>query len=72
MRSPRYLINHNREGTEMDKIDAIAFLSWSAMLCGLLDINGFHLMGCQAAWLGTVFICRKLVDRYVEHKYAAR
>jgi hypothetical protein len=50
----------------MDAIDSIAFLSWSVMLSGLLQIDGMYLIGCQGCWLGTVWIARRLIDKYVD------
>jgi hypothetical protein len=49
----------------MDTIDTIALLSWSAMMVGLFDISGIHLIALQAGWLAVGLIGRKIVDRYV-------
>jgi hypothetical protein len=54
----------------MDKIDTIDFMSWSAMLYGLLDFSAGQLLACQAAWLAVAFVGRKFVDRWIERKLA--
>jgi hypothetical protein len=49
----------------MDRIDVIAFVSWSLMLVGLLDFTGWELIGCQAGWLAACFIGRMIIDRWI-------
>ncbi len=52
----------------MDKIDVIGFLGWSAFLYGVTDLNGWWLIGCQAAWLTVAFLGRDVIDWYVARK----
>jgi hypothetical protein len=49
----------------MDRIDTIAFISWSVMLVGLLDFTGWELIGCQTGWLAACFIGRRIIDRWI-------
>jgi hypothetical protein len=48
--------------TIMDKLDAIVFLGWSSFLV-VMNVTGYELIACQAAWLSLCFIGRAIIDR---------
>jgi hypothetical protein len=54
-------LSHNQE-IIMDKLDAIVFLGWSSFLV-VMNVTGYELIACQAAWLSLCFIGRAIIDR---------
>lgn len=46
----------------MDKLDTIVFLGWSSFLV-VMNVTGYELIACQAAWLSLRFIGRAIIDR---------
>jgi hypothetical protein len=53
----------------MDKLDAIVFLGWSSFLV-VMNVTGYELIACQAAWLSLCFIGRAIIDRKLASRKA--
>lgn len=54
----------------MDKIDLITFFGASCMISWLTDISGVELVGAQVLLVGALWAGKKLIDRWIDRKYA--
>jgi hypothetical protein len=54
----------------MDRIDLITFMGASYMVSWLTGISGTELVGSQMLWLVGAWIGKRLIDRWIDRKFA--
>jgi hypothetical protein len=54
----------------MDRLDIISFLATSYLISWLTDISGTELVAMQLIWFGALWIGKRLIDRWIDRKYA--